>query len=52
MRPDPHRLSEEAVTGLVQDAGLRPARVEGVWLGFVLQARRERATAVTRRGRS
>jgi ubiquinone/menaquinone biosynthesis C-methylase UbiE len=38
--PDPHRLSEGAVTALVQDAGLRPVRVDGVWLGFVLQARR------------
>jgi ubiquinone/menaquinone biosynthesis C-methylase UbiE len=36
--PDPHRLSEEAVTILTQGAGLRPVRVDPVWLGFVLQA--------------
>jgi ubiquinone/menaquinone biosynthesis C-methylase UbiE len=38
--PDPHRLSEEAVTILVQGAGLRPVRVDPVWFGFVLQATR------------
>jgi ubiquinone/menaquinone biosynthesis C-methylase UbiE len=38
--PDPHRLSEGAVTVLAQEAGLRPIRVDPVWLGFVLQASR------------
>jgi ubiquinone/menaquinone biosynthesis C-methylase UbiE len=39
-RPDPHRLSKEAVTALAREAGLRPVRVDPVWLGFVLQASR------------